>query len=55
MAYGTSDARLCHRRKKTDIFEPVIAQSVLLKLFPTLGQTAVREFHIFNGASAHEH
>ncbi|HEX3470579.1 MAG TPA: alpha-L-fucosidase [Silvibacterium sp.] len=39
--------------KKIDIFEPVTAQSVRLKLLATSGQAAIREFQVFDGASAH--
>ena len=39
--------------KKIDIFAPVKAEGVRLKLLSVSGQAQIREFRIFNGASAH--
>ena len=39
--------------KKIDVFEPVTAQGVRLKLLATSGQAAIREFQVFNGSNSH--
>jgi len=39
--------------KKIDVFEPVTAQGVRLKLLATSGQAAIREFQVFNGSTSH--
>ena len=37
--------------KKIDIFDPVTATGVRLKLLRTSGQAGIREFGVFNGAA----
>ncbi len=39
--------------KKIDIFEPVTAKSVRLRLLEVSGRAAIREFGVYNGKNAH--
>jgi alpha-L-fucosidase len=39
--------------KKIDIFDPVTADSVRLKVLETSGQAGIREFGVFNGTAVH--
>lgn len=39
--------------KKIDIFEPVTAKSVRLRLLKVSGRAAIREFGVYNGKNAH--